>query len=261
MIKNRAAVIGAVGIVYFIVATYGLYIFDAGLVISALVLFALPSFVLARFSSAPTVLLLTVAVLGLGIGALFEATAHLYGLWYTTGAESLRLFGLIPIEALWAAASQALFLALLYEIICDDGVYTERSAQARFGVFVVFFGGLLGLIALHQYLAQGLFIAYAYMWLIGAVFAVSISALAVYRVYSVSFIDRLFNFSIIGAFPLFCALLLSVTNGHRVFPDTFDYAGMISLFGVNFPIEELLVVFLIPFIVASAYELYLDDRT
>ena len=54
-------------------------------------------------------------------------------------------------------------------------------------------------------------------------------------------------------------LWLSVTNVHKVFANSTAYLGEISLFGVVVPLEEVVLLFMLPLFVATVYELYLDD--
>ena len=79
---HRWIAIFSFAIVYYALAWYGLYVFDAGLVVTGLFLYGVPAFLLAHYSYAPTPVILSVACLGLGLGVILESTAHIYGLWY-----------------------------------------------------------------------------------------------------------------------------------------------------------------------------------
>ena len=87
---------------YYALGTYALYIFDAGLLISSLILFGIPALTLSHFTLAPPAVLVSIALLGSGVAVLFEGTAHIYGLWYSIGVNEARLFDLIPVEMLLA---------------------------------------------------------------------------------------------------------------------------------------------------------------
>lgn len=250
------AVIGT----YYAVVTYALVAFDAGLLASSLMLFGFPSLALAHFTLAPTAVVLSVTLLGVGIATLLEGIAHLYGLWYSLGTFELRLFGVLPFEMIIALTLQVLFFGLLYEVLFDDGSYTVRSARERFGFFVVFGVGALGLILIHQYLVQGVFLTYSYFWLIGSLVAAALVMLALHGRMSLLFFDRLCDFTLIASIPSGIALWLASANVHKVFAHTNEYVGMLNLYGQALPVEELALLFVLPFFVAVTYELYLDDR-
>ena len=57
---------------YFVLGTYGLVIFDAGIILTSIVLFGIPAYVFAHYSAAPTTVLSTVAVFGAGLSILLE---------------------------------------------------------------------------------------------------------------------------------------------------------------------------------------------
>ena len=245
---------------YYALGTYALFSFDAGLLVTSAVLFAVPALVLAHYTMAPPAVLLSIAMLGGGIAVLLEGIAHIYGLWYSIGISEARLFGLIPIEMLLSTTVQVIFLALLYEVFFDDGIYTPRSAWHRMTFFAVFGVAVLVLLGMHQYLLDGLFLTYSYLWIIGSIVAASLAALAVHRSLSVSFFDRVIDFTLVAAIPLTISLWLSSVNVHKVFAHTTEYIYTFSLYGQTIPIEEIALVLALPFFVGTMYEIYLDDR-
>ncbi len=245
---------------YYALSLYALYTFDAGLLASSVVLFGIPSLILARFTLAPPAVIISVALFGAGIAILFEGIAHIYGLWYTLGVDQVRLLGLIPVEMLFATTIQIIFLALLYEVFFDDGFYTVRSAWQRMVFFVVFAIIIFGLLTIHHFLFDGLFLPYAYYWIIGSVLAAALTVLALHRSLTIQFFDKVIDFSLIASIPLGIMLWISVTNVHKVFALTNEYAYMFPFFGQMVPLEEVLLLFALPFFVGTIYEVYLDDR-
>lgn len=240
---------------------WGLYSFDAGVLVTALVLFALPALTLAHFTLAPPAVLLSVALLGSGIAVLLEGTAHIYGLWYSIGADTGRLFGLISTESLITITLQVLFLGLLYEVLFDDGRYTPRSAWQRMVFFATFGVAVIVLIGMHHFLVTGTFVSYAYFWIIGVVTASALAALALHRNLSVGFFDKILDFTLLASIPLGLSLWISLVNVHKVFANTNEYVHTISLYGQTVPIEEIALIFALPFFVGTMYEMYLDDRS
>ncbi len=258
---HRSLLVGAGIVMYYALAGYGLYLFDAGLLVTQLWLFALPALVLARLTMAPSAVLVSVGVFGLGLGVLLEGIAHIYGLWYTLGVTELRLFGALPFEALVALLAQSLFLVLLYEALFDDASYTVRSARERLAAFAVFAVGAIGLIALHAIVVQGWPLSYSYLWLIGIFVAAAFAALSVQKNVTVTLVDKLIDFSLVAALPLALSLWLAVVNVHKVFAHTNEYIGTLNLFGAVVPLEEIILLFALPLLLAVVYEVYLDDQT
>jgi hypothetical protein len=256
---HRKVLLGFAAIVYYALAAYGLYTFEAGLILTSLVLFGLPTYILARYSAAPYAILIAVITLGAGIAVLLEGIAHIYGIWYTIGVDELRLFGLIPVEVFLCSILQTLFLALLYELIFDDGEYTASKSADRFTAFGIFALCVLLLIGIHQYLLQGIFFTHSYLWILGILVASSLATLAVHKALSLRFFDRLAAFCAVAALPLLIGAVLSVTNTHKVFAHVQDYLYAFTIKGSLLPLEELLLVLVMPIFVATFYELYLDD--
>lgn len=245
---------------YYALGTHALYIFDAGLLVSSLVLFGIPALALSYFTLAPPAVLMSVALLGSGIAVLFEGTAHIYGLWYSIGISEARLFGLVPVEMLLATTVQVLFLGLLYEVLFDNGVYTPRSAWERMVFFGVFGLAVLVLIGLHQYVFSGIFLSYSYLWIIGAVVASALATLTLHKNLSVTFFDKIIDFTLVASIPLGISLWISSVNVHKVFAYSNEYIGTFSLYGQMVPLEEIILIFALPFFVGTMYEMYLDDR-
>ncbi|MFT7507047.1 MAG: hypothetical protein ACI92I_000185 [Acidimicrobiales bacterium] len=245
---------------YYVIGTYGLYVFDAGLLTSSLVLFGIPALALSHFTLAPPSVLISVALLGSGTAILFEGIAHIYGLWYSIGITEARLFGLIPLEMLLSITVQVLFLGLLYEVLFDDGVYSPRSAWDRMASFGVFAVGALVLIGIHQYVVGGIFLSYSYFWIIGVITASSLAALALHKGLNIAFFDRVIDFTIVAAIPLAISVWISSANVHKLFGHTDEYIATFSLYGQIIPIEEIALIFALPFFVGTIYEIYLDDR-
>lgn len=258
---HRHLVLLAVVAAYFGVATSALVWFDAGLLVTAVTLFGIPALALAHFTVAPAAVIMAVTFLGTGLAILLEGIAHVYGLWYSLGISELRLFGVLPFEMIVAVSLQALFFGLLYEALFDDGSYTETSADKRVVYFAVFALAALGLILLHVVLVDGVFFTYSYLWLVISILAASITMVMLHRRFTVAFLDRIVDFTLIASVPSAIALWVATHNVHKVFANPHEYLGTIVLFGQVVPIEEIVLIFAFPFLVAICYELYLDDRT
>ncbi len=260
MLFPRWILLVALAVGYYVPAWLGLFLIDAGIVATSVILFGIPAIMLARFSAAPPGVLISVAALGLGISIMLEGIAHIYGLWYTIGVEEWRLFGLVPLEVMIATILEVLFLVLLYELLFDDRSYQPLAARARFGAIAVFGVGFTLLLGLYQWLDFSLFFTHSFLAVLLIAFTCTIAALSIHHVYSVQFVDRLVYFTSVGMLPGLIALMLSLSNTHKVYANTPDYLFSFSLYNAYVPLEAVLLVVLLPFFVATAYELYLDDR-
>ena len=257
---HRTIFISAATLAYYAVATYALYSFHAGLLVTALIFYGFPALLLARFTLAPPAMLLAVAFLGGGLSILLQAIAHLYGLWYVAGAAPIRLFGLVPTEQVVATALASVFLVLLYENFFDDGRYTARSARHRLIFFVLWFFGVIVLLALQQHVLGGVFVSYSFIWTLIIMIGSATALVAMHRSLSLRFFDRITDFAIMGAIPLGLALFVGVHSGSIVFPDNPEFLGVIWYFGQAVPIEAAALLFTLPYVIGAVYEIYLDDQ-
>ena len=246
-------------ILYFTLASWGLYIFDIGLLGTSLILFGLPSFLLARYSAISSPLFLVIVLFASGMAVLLESLAHLYGIWYVLGVEEIKLFGLVPLEVLATSIIQIIFLVLLYEFIFDDGDYKVTDIHKRLLSFCLFFVSVVILVIFHIYLLGGVYTAYSYIWIVGILIASALAMLATHKALTLRFFDRLSLFTLFCSIPLSFGLILSVVNIHKVFAYKEAYLYSFSLFGNTIPFEEILLIFALPLFVATVYEMYLDD--
>jgi hypothetical protein len=245
--------------VYFSLASWGLYIFDVGLLGTSLVLFGLPAYLLARYSAISSPLFLVIVLFASSMAVLLESIAHIYGIWYVLGVEEIKLFGLVPLEVLVSSIVQIIFLVLLYEFIFDDGDYAITNLHQRLVSFCLFFGSALLLVVLHIYVLGGVYTQYSYLWIVGILVASSLAMLATHKALTLHFFDRLSIFTLYSFIPLGFGLLLSVTNIHKVFAYQEAYLYSFQFFGSSIPLEEILLVLALPLFVATVYEIYLDD--
>ncbi len=256
---HRYIVLSVVGSIYYALCAYALSLFDIGSLGTALVLFGFPAYLLAHYSAAPTSVIVSIATFGTGLALLLEGIAHVYGIWYFVGVEELRLFGIIPLEVIVVSVVQTLFLTLLYELVFDDGEYSEAPARHRYLAFLVFAVGTLSLFVFHAYVLKFMFFSHSYFWIVGILLGASLATLATLRSLSFVFWDKLALFSVLSFVPLFVSLTVAVANTHKVFAHTGDYLMTFTLFGTTVPLEELLLILSLPVFIATFYELYLDD--
>lgn len=256
---HRNILLFFVACIYYALVSYSLFAFGAGIIVSSLLLFGLPAYLLARFSAAPAAVLIAVVVFGTGISLVFEGVAHIYGIWYTIGVDEFRLFGLVPIEVVFTSILQILFLTLLYELVFDDGVYSTSSARARFIAFGVFLASAVLLLLTHVYLLKGIYFSHSYLWLLAILVGSTLATLAAQQSLTLRFARRLGCFTAIAFIPLFLSTVIAVENTQKIFAYTNDYLYSFTWFGNTLPLEEILLILVLPLFVATFYELYLDD--
>ncbi len=256
---HRNIVLCATLLSYYGIAFFGLYIFDAQILATALVLFGIPACIFARFSAAPTLLLITVTLFGFVLTIFLEGIAHMYGLWYSLGVEELKFFGLVPLEAIIASSTQILFLVLLYEFLFDDGEYSIAHVRTRYISLGVFFVSTLSLFVLHLYVLRAIFVPYSYLWILGILSFSTLAILATHRGLTIRFFDRLSLFTLCASVPLGIGTVLAVVNTQKIFASTHEYVFSFTILGSRVPLEEICLIFVIPLFVATFYEIYLDD--
>lgn len=257
---HRNLVVALMWFLYYGLAAYSLHVFEAGLLISNLVLFGLPALLLIHFTVAPSQVLVAATAFGFGLGVLLEGVAGLYGLWYNTSASSLQLFSVLAPETVLVLTLQVLFLVIIYEVLFDDIEYTLRRARERLAFFMVFAVAALGLITLHYLLAPTWQLSYSYLWVVGSLVFSALAVLSLHKRLSVRLFDKAIDFSLAAVLPLGLSLWLMLENGLKVFPAETDYLARIYFFGHTIPLEEVVLLFTLPFLVAIVYEMYLDDR-
>lgn len=259
--SHRALIVGISWLLYFGIALFGLALFDAGVLLSQMILFGIPALVLLRWTHAPSPVVVAVTAFGFGLGVILEGVAYFYGLWSSGTAMGLASATIFPIETVLSIMMQTLFLTLCYEILFDDIEFTVRSARQRLVFFFVFSISALGLITIHYILAPGWNVSYSYAWIIGSMIVSALLALMLQKQLSVPVFDKVIDFCLVAALPLGSSLWLAAENSHKLFLTEEDYLATVYFFGHYVPLEEIALLFVLPFLVASVYEMYLDDKT
>lgn len=246
-------------IVYFIVATYGSIQFDLGILLSSLLILAIPTYFLARFSAAPPVLLVTVASFGAGMTFLFEGLGYLYGLWELSSPNGFTILGTLSIGVLVLTVLKVLFLVLFYELIFDDGEYSIALARDRVAEIGFFAIGSVILVSLFYVFFDRLSSPEMYYWITLILVGSSVSMLALRQSITLRLFNKITYFSAVAAVPMLSIEALLVNEGYKSFTNVVDPVS-VALVGGALPLGEILLAFAVPTFVATLYELYLDDR-
>lgn len=245
---------------YSIVAAIALHAFDFGLLSSGIIMFGLPTFLLAHYSASPKSMLVTVTTFGFGIALILETVGYFYGLWFIQGAPMLRLFGVVPTEILIVSFIKILFIVLLYELLFDDGEYSQSRAQTRFVSFGLFAVASSFLLLMHLFVFNTAYTPMMYYWLASIFVMASFAMIAVSRYLTLHIVQKVALFSLIAAIPLLSFEALMAANGFKM------YIEMMQPFAIPFsklvlPFGEVVLALTLPAFVTTAYELYLDDQS
>ena len=245
-------------IVYFVVVTIALTNFDVGLFTSAIILLGLPTFLLARFSAAPSVLLLAVTCFAVGMAFLLEGAAYAYGLWYTSSSVGVEIMGFLSLEIFLITLMKIIFLVLFYELLFDDGLYSLSKARnnfVEFGVFGISAAVLVGVISL---LFDNFNDSNAYYWITIILLLSSLAMLSLRQALTLRLINKIVHFVGVAMIPMLCIELLIVSGGHKVIIPML-YTFSFPFTNTSLSIPDFLLAISIPAFVIVVYELYLDD--
>lgn len=231
---------------------------DASFLIISAVLLGAPIFILwnrLEMSSQAIPLLSAAALL---VGATIQLFAYRTGLWFEMSSLNIQIFGGAPIETYLFSVLHILYLVLLYEYIVDD---KRNSLQAKLPArtlagLVVIYSLVLGYVYVHPVL----FVKYPFVFLLltlGTVCALLIMLKRNAPTMTVFLKAGLFS---VMVFPLSLVYeWLMVASGTRFFVNINEYFYTFVWHGQNVPLEELLLLFMIPFGLIVLYELYIDD--
>ena len=224
--------------------------------LSLLVLFPLGFFLYRERLKSGVVVWLALGsfVLALALGAF----AYLNGVWFETSVTEIRLFGLVPIEALLAAFMHIFYFIVLYEYFFDDRE-TESVVKHR-SAFLVTLLCIFAATLAYVYLFSNLLLTNAFAWLVaGLLVLIGFGTILVYQ-------DR---WSLLRRLSLFALSMLplswlyeyvALANNYRFFANTNEYLYSFTVLGQVVPLEELLFIALLPVAVALFYELFFDDE-
>jgi hypothetical protein len=231
---------------------------EISLWISMIVLLGVPLIVLAsyeRLRVAPVVV--GTIIFGTGI-LLLDAVAHQTGSWYVLSPYSWRLFGLISIESMVFTTGLVWYYIVLYEYFFDDLASTELVTKQRqwLPLYALPLGVGIALVAMLSVFV----VTFAFAWLLGVLAAIVIGCAMIGAQRSVFGIAKRAGLFALAVLPIslvfeVCALVYDA----RFFAFPSDYLYYITIFGQVVPIEEFVLLLLVPFSVALLYELYLDD--
>jgi hypothetical protein len=225
--------------------------------LTLLVLCGIPLAVLMYERPLPLARLLLATALVSSVCVIIDAVGHSTGAWYSIVASSTRVLG-VSFESLLFAVVHSLYFLVLYEYFFDDGAITPTQPNILLPVMAT----IGTLIVSFFYLFSVEIVSFSFLWIVAVLFAVTLlTLLFLTRTASVLIVQKVFWFAV-AMWPLSLLMeLVALANGVRIFAFTSEYLATVTLFQQVVPVEELVLLFVWPMVLAILYECYLDDAT
>ena len=231
---------------------------DASFLVITVLLLGGPLFVVwnrLRLQSHIIPLIATFSLLGT---ALIQLYAYKSGLWYELSPLALPVFGGAPLEAYLFSVLHILYLILLYEYFFDDGVSAKRTKISARGLGVV--GIIYSLILGTLYLDPTVLVNYPFAFLLAFISSLFALIILVNKTLPSAALFKKAGLFALAMFPL--SLIYEwviVENGIRIFANVNEYIGYFTWNRNIVPLEEILLLLIIPFGVVMIYEMFIDD--
>jgi hypothetical protein len=231
---------------------------DASFLIVTALLFGAPIFVLWNRLQLTSHLVPLVATFTLLVTAIIQIYAYKSGLWYELSPLSLPVFGGAPFETYIFSVLHILYLILLYEYFFDDGLSAKRTKiSARgLGILGIVYAIVLGII----YTDSTILVSYPFAFLLAfmsSLFAViilvreSMPKLALFKK------AGLFAFATLPLSLIYEWILLE--NRIRLFANVNEYVAYFEWNHQVVPVEQFLLLLIVPFGLVMLYEMFIDD--
>jgi len=243
---------------YVMVSGLILVLATAPMVAVAAVLFLGPLVFLWQRVDLRTRLIPLVAFLAVLATAVVQLYAYAHGLWYEIAPSNVQVFGAGPIESYIFSVTFILYMIVMYEYFFDDKTSRVRT------VYVARIIGLLGIML-------AISLGYVYFFAVTVIenaFAVLVAVIGLTLAVMIGWRNfkmrsrillraAAFSWAILPV-ALVCELIL-LANGIRFFANQQDYIYSIYFFGYLLPLEEIILLLLLPMWVVVVYELLFDD--
>lgn len=245
-------------IAYTTLAAFGIMYFSLSMFVAIGLLVLVPLVVLITQESLHRKMVAWLAVGSFSLSLLISVFAYVNGVWFETSPTELRLFGLVPFEALLASFLHILFYIVAYEYFFDDRIVSAVIKHKS--TYKVIITALLALSVGYVFLFSFFLLTYAFAWLIALLsFLFFFAVLLVHH-------DRVRLLKRVGVFTLAMLPLsllyeyVALESNFRFFANVNEYLHTFTVFGQLIPLEELLLVLLVPGMLALFYELFFDDE-
>ncbi len=190
--------------------------------------------------------------------ALMQLYAYKSGLWYELSPLSYSVFGGAPFEAYLFSVLHILYLILLYEYFFDDGLSAKRTKISARGLSIV--GIVYSLILGMLYLDPTVLVNYPFAFLLAFISSLFALIILVNKTVPSAALFKKAGVFALSTFPL--SLIyewVMVENGIRIFANLNEYIGYVTWNRNIVPLEEVVLLLIIPFGVVMIYEMFIDD--
>ncbi len=199
---------------------------------------------------------LAVIIFGIIFGLGFDFVVTFNNGWTVSGLVfPFRLFGFYPlIDDILGFMLMALFIVVFYEHFIDDEKNKKISKNLKWALIIPIIA--LALIFIIYFINSNLLkIPYAY--LIGGLAAIFFPI--VFGLSKPKFIVKFLKTAGFFFIIWFVLELVCLKNGGWTFPG--EYMGMVKIFGLRFPLEELFFWMMCYAVtIVSYYEFFIDDK-
>ena len=188
-------------------------------------------------------------------GIFYEFLATLNNAWQVPNLLiPYRLFGIWPIDQVFSYAAMNLFTIVFYEHFLDTGKHFRLSNHYPQSLSYIILA-TVAIFAVYLLYPQALIIPYIYA-------ATGLVGVIVVAIFSFLHPRLVAKFATLSFFFVFVYLFIEIVGLHIdgwIFPG--QYIGQVSMFGVTFPIEEILFWMMwYPAAIVAYYEYALDDE-
>ena len=233
--------------------------FEANVLLSVVFLSVLPAALMWWYEKLHTRVVAIALVVSAGLTFIYESTAYINGIWYATSPSEWRVFDLFPVEAFVAAFAHFLFFIVAYEYFFDDRQSSKKKLQRGTAYALGLAGFLFTLALAYVYLFSNLILTNAFAWIILDLIALIVIVCALARRYVGRVLGKVSLFAL-SMVPLSLTYeYVALSNNLRFFANPNEYVYSFTVLNQIVPLEELLFLLLLPFVIALVYELYLDD--
>lgn len=255
---NRRVIEYSALVTYSAVIGYLTVAFTWSMFLSLALLIIVPLIVLWYRESLHTKTVVWMALGSFALALLIGVFAYINGLWFETSPTEIRIFGLVPVEALFAGFLHILFYVVLYEYFFDD---RETAAVIKHrSVYLIVTIAALALTVGYVYVFSSLLLTYAFAWLVAVVFAMFLFAVLLIHHDRKKLLTRMMRFGVVVAPLSLVYEYVALNNNLRFFANSNEYVYSFVLFEQLVPLEELLFVLLLPLVIGLFYELFFDDE-
>lgn len=245
--------------VYALLMAIPLVAYDVSLLVAVVLLLAGPVlffFYQEKFSCTHVFLLSLFAII---VSFLWESVSYTNGVWYHLSSFDVRILGLFPPEIVVRNIAIVLFVVMAYEYFFDDKKTIAPSWNQKNVYLFVFNAVLVAAAIVSLFFLTRLYVPFTFvLLLLSLIVSVAVSSLIVHKHTLHVFKKALF--SSLALFPFFVLLeAIAALNVYWVFANTGEYLYSFDIGSSVLPIEQFLLLLIVPFWIVSVYEFYLDD--